>query len=191
MQNHFQSWHKVASIASIDITLMSLLLQYLDTVLSTLCTWRVRSSHPKEFYKKGVFKSSIKFTGKHLRRGPFCNKAVDWRPATSLNTESGVGTFLWILRNFYFENVCEGMPLKSKIFTGFCFCKILGFYYKRNRQLFYYEGTSSCMPLKIPERVNKVIFQNFSQLLLLNIHQQTKTFQSRQRNVSGMLFRCF
>ena len=35
------------------------------------------------------------------------------------------------------------MPLKSKTFTGVSFRKILGFYYKRKRQLFYSEGTSS------------------------------------------------
>ena len=35
--------------------------------------------------------------------------------------------------------------------------------YKRNRQLFYYEWISSYIPLKIPERVNRVIFQNSSE----------------------------
>ena len=50
--------------------------KYLDKFLSTLCTWGVRSSHLKEFFKKGVLKNSIKFTGKHMRRGLFCNKAA-------------------------------------------------------------------------------------------------------------------
>ena len=62
---------------------------------------------------------------------------------------------------------------------------------KRNR-LFYYEGTLSYIPLKIPERVNRVIFQNSSELLLLNIPQQTKAcskstikeYFRQQRNVS-------
>ena len=53
------------------------------------------------------------------------------------------------------------MPLKSNIFTGVTFRKILGFYYKRKRQLFYYEGIS-LKTLKIPERVNRVIYQNSS-----------------------------
>ena len=80
-----------------------------------------------------------------------------------------------LYKNIYFANVCEGMPLKSKIFPGVSFRKILSFYYKRKRQLSYYEGTSSYIPLEIPERVNRVISQNFSELLLLKISQQTKT----------------
>ena len=66
----------------------------MDKFLSTLCTWGVRSSHQKGFFKKGVLKNSIKFTEKHMRRGLFCNKAAGWRPATSLNTESGTSAFL-------------------------------------------------------------------------------------------------
>ena len=45
--------------------------------------------------------------------------------------------------------------LKSKIFTRVSFLKILGFCCKQSKQLFYYEGT-----FKIPERVNRVTFQN-------------------------------
>ena len=72
------------------------------------------------------------------------------------------------------------MTLKSKIFTEVSIRKILGFYYKRERQLFYYEGTSSYIPLKFPEGINRVISQN-----PLKIHQQTKLVQSQQkRNVS-------
>ena len=111
-----------------------------------LRTWRVRSSHLEE-YKKDVLKYSTKFTRKHLRWGLFYNKAAGWRPIASLNTESGTGAFLWIFwnlyKNIYFANVCEGMPLISKIFTGVSFRKMLGFYYKWKRQLFYYKGTSS------------------------------------------------
>ena len=55
------------------------------------------------------------------------------------------------------------------------FRKILGFYYKPNKQLFYCEGTLSFIPLKIDERVSRVIFQNSSELLHLKIPQQTKT----------------
>ena len=70
------------------------LLQYLDTFLSTLCNFRVRSSRLEEFYKKGGLKNFPKFTGKHQRLGLFCDKATDWWPAISLNTESGTGVFM-------------------------------------------------------------------------------------------------
>ena len=96
-----------------------------------LCTRRVRSNHLEEFYKH-----STKSTG-NLLWGLFYNKAVSWRPVTSLNAESGTGVFLWIFwnlyKNIYFANVCEGMSLISKIFTGVSFCKMLGFCYKQKR----------------------------------------------------------
>ena len=59
--------------------------------------------------------------------------------------------------------------LKSKIFTGVSFRKVLGFYYKHNRQLFHYQETLPYIPLKIPERINGVIFQNSTELLLFKI----------------------
>ena len=59
--------------------------------------------------------------------------------------------FLEIFTNIYFANVCEGLPLKSKIFTGISFRKILGFYYKRNKQPFYCEGTLPFIALEIAE----------------------------------------
>ena len=40
-----------------------------------------------------------------------------------------------IFKNIYFANVCEGQPLKSKIFSGGFVRNILGFYYKRDGQL--------------------------------------------------------
>ena len=54
--------------------------------------------------------------------------------------------FLEILKSIYFANICDGMPLKSKIFTGVSFRKILGFSYKRKRQLFYYEELRLTFP---------------------------------------------
>ena len=42
----------------------------------------------------------------------------------------------FLYKNNYFPDDCEGM-------FGVSFRKILGFYYKRKRQLFHYEGTSS------------------------------------------------
>ena len=58
--------------------------QYLDTLLATLSTWRVRRSRPEEFYIKGVPKNSTEFTGKHLCRGLFCNKVTGLKLATLL-----------------------------------------------------------------------------------------------------------
>ena len=58
-----------------------------------------------------------------------------------------------IFKNIYFTNVFEGPP-SSKIFTGVSFRKILGLYYKRNRQLSYYEETSSYFPENSPADKN-------------------------------------
>ena len=66
-----------------------------------------------------------------------CPKVSFYNKATaSLNTESGqvfYYEFCEIFKNIYFTNVCEGLPLKSKIFTGVSFRKMLDFYYKQNR----------------------------------------------------------
>ena len=69
--------------------------------------------------------------------------------------------FCETFKNIYFANLCEGLFLKSKILTGVSFLKILDFYYKRNRRLYFYEGTSSYILLKISERVNRIIFSGF------------------------------
>ena len=93
--------------------------------------------------------------------------------------------FCKIFKNIYFADVREGLPLNCKISAGVSFCKGLVFYYKQNRKLFYHEGTSPYIRLKISERVNRVIFQNSAELLLLKIPQQTKTLkdvQSLQQN---------
>ena len=95
-----------------------------------------------------------------------CIETHSWRPATSTKTESVQVLsckFCEIVKNIYFANVFVSLPLKSKIFTGVSFRKLLGFYYKRNRQFFYYGGTSLYIPLKIPKSVNKVTLQNFSE----------------------------
>ena len=58
------------------------------------------------------------------------NKAAGWSPATLLNTESGLGAFLWIVRNLEEHLFCrhlKGLPLKGNIFSGVSFLKILGF----------------------------------------------------------------
>ena len=67
-------------------------------------------------------------------------------------------------KSIYFANVCESLLLKTKIFTGVSLRKVLRFYYNQQRQLFYYEGTSLYIPSKTPERINRVIFQNSSEL---------------------------
>ena len=41
--------------------------------------------------------------------------------------------FFEIFKDIYFANVCEGLPLKNKIFIRVSFRKILGFHHKRNR----------------------------------------------------------
>ena len=46
---------KLTNIASIDITLMSLL-QYLDTILSTLFTWTIRSSRLEDSKENMILK---------------------------------------------------------------------------------------------------------------------------------------
>ena len=98
---------------------------------------------------------------------------------TSLNTESGtdifsVSSLKSFYKNIYFANVSKGMPLKSKIFSGVSFRKTLGIYCKRKRQLFNYEGIS-LQTLKIPELVNRIIFCNSSELLLIKVSHQAKT----------------
>ena len=140
-------YHKVTNIAWTDITFVSLL-QYLDKFLSTFCAWRVISSQPEEFFKKNVPQNFIKFTGKHLH----------------------------LVEVLYFRTSILQMSARAcRSLQEFFFRKILGFYYKRNRQLFYYEDTSPYITLNILERINRVIFRNSSELLLLNISQQSKT----------------
>ena len=145
-------------------------------------------SRSEEFYKKGVHKYSAKFTRKHLCRDLFCKacnfiKHRIWHRCFPVNFEKS-------LRPCFLQNVCEDLLLKSKILIGVSFSKILGFYYKRSRQLFYYGGTSSYIHLQIPKCVNKVIFQNSSELLLPKIPQQTKTCKIYKGMFQVSLFGC-
>ena len=50
--------------------------------------------------------------------------------------------FCEIFKDIFFASVCEDLPLNKKIFIRVSFRKMLGFYYKRNKQTFYYEGIS-------------------------------------------------
>ena len=56
-------------------------------------------------------------------------------------------------------------------------------------QLFYYEGTSSCITLRVPERVNRVISQISFELCLLKIPQQTKNMFKVDKK--GMFQECY
>ena len=142
-----------------------------------------------------IFLKVPEITRKHLLWGLFCNKAPGLRPATSLNTESGTGSFLWILQNLhknkYFAKACEGRPLKSKIFTGVSFRKTLGFDHKRKRQLFYYDELCQIFTWKFLS-VNRIISQNSLSCCFWKYHRRQKTVLYRQkRNVSGTtLFGC-
>ena len=59
-----------------------------------------RNSHQRCSMKKGVLRNFTKFTGKHLCQSLFFNKVADLRLATFLKRGSGIGVFLWFLRNF-------------------------------------------------------------------------------------------
>ena len=54
----------------------------------------LRSSHRRCSVKKGVFKNSRKFTGKHLCWSHFLTKLLTFRPATLLNSDSNTDVFL-------------------------------------------------------------------------------------------------
>ena len=49
----------------------------LDHLVLLLILTHFRSSRPEMFYKKGVLRNFVKFTGKHLS---FFNKVADFRP---------------------------------------------------------------------------------------------------------------
>ena len=96
--------------------------------------------------------------------------------------------FCEIYKNIYFANVCEDLLVKSKIINAVFFRKVLGFYYKQNKEPFYYEETAPYIPLKIPERLSRAILQNSSKFLLLKILQQTKIYsKSKTKKVMALL----
>ena len=88
----------------------------------------------------------------------------------------------------YFINVYGWLLFKGKIFAGISFRKVSGFYNKKNRELFYFERTGRYLFLKIPERLNKIVFQNAFEWLLLKIPQETKKDQRRQLMLFGCLY---
>ena len=135
---------------------------------------RFRSSHSEVFYKKDVLKNAVKFTGKNLSKFTgkhlLFNKFACWMPAISSHRlQHRCFALNFSLKETYFINVSNRLLLRSDIFVVVSFRKALGFCIKQNRQLFYYERTVSCVSLKIPERLNKVVFQNFFEWLLLKI----------------------
>ena len=49
--------------------------------------WLLFSNRAKMFYNKGLLKSFVKPTGKHLCQSLFCNEAADRRSANSLKMD--------------------------------------------------------------------------------------------------------
>ena len=83
----------------------------------------------------------------------------------------------------HFINVYGWLFFKSQIFVGVSFRKAAGFYNKKNRQLFYFERTGRYLFLKNPERLNKIIFQNtFEWLLLKYTRKQKKSKVGNEKN---------
>ena len=108
---------------------------------------------------------------------------------------------MWGLGGLQVYGICSYRLVHSEVvevrsnYNLFSFHNILGFCYKRSRQLFYYEGTLSYIILKILERVNRVIFQNSSELLLLKIPPSDKNMSKVDNKkgattASGMKFEC-
>ena len=106
----------------------------------------------------------------------------------------------WEIFKKTFVNVCVGLLLKSKISSAiFSQVKLQIFsfsYYEQNRQLSYYEGTAWYISLKILERLNRVIFQNYSDWSLLKKPQVTKTYwksttKKTPELLEIILFGCF
>ena len=69
------------------------------------------------FYKKGVLKNFVKFTGKHLRQNLFSIKLQVSALQLYQKGESDTGDFLRISQNFQ-EHLCCRTPL------GDCFCPL-------------------------------------------------------------------
>ena len=76
---------KMSKLMQINLTVFivrqSILIQHL---LLSLIIERFKSSCPDVFYKKGVPRNFVKFTGKHLCQSFFLNKVAGLRPATLL-----------------------------------------------------------------------------------------------------------
>ena len=82
--------------------------------------------------------------------------------------------FSWKCLGFweYLDTFYYNWLLKSKIFAEVPFLEISGCYYKQNKELFCNESTEGivrCIFLKIPERFSRIIFQNSSERLLVEI----------------------
>ena len=56
-------------------------------------------SHPEVFYKKGILKNFVKFTGKHLCQNLFFNNVVGLKLQVA-KRDSRTGGFLRILQKF-------------------------------------------------------------------------------------------
>ena len=102
---------------------------------------------------------------------------------------------MWGLGGLQVYGICSYRLVHSEVvevrsnYNLFSFHNILGFCYKRSRQLFYYEGTLSYIILKILERVNSY----FSEFLWITASKNTpirqKHVQSRQQKRRYHCFR--
>ena len=112
----FQVFSTCKTIFKFDVIAIS------GLVLIYFYVLEVRSSHPEKFCKKDVLKNS---TNSHENFYAGVSLAIRLQAGhlqLHYITESGTDAFMWILwnlyKNIYFINVCEGMPLKSRIFSG-------------------------------------------------------------------------
>ena len=116
--------------------------------------WMLRSSCPRVFYKIGVPKIFVNFTGKHLCRSLFLNKITGIRPATLLKN-SDTGVFLWFLRN---SQACNFIRKETSTQVLSCeFCEIFkDIFFSRTPPLaaFEYLNVVLCFSLIADECVN-------------------------------------
>ena len=84
--------------------------------------------------------------------------------------------FYDIFKRAYFINVCGQLLLKSKsLLLESLFVRLQVFTINRRENCFTVEELRNIFPLKIPESLNKFIFQNSFEWLLFKILQETKT----------------
>ena len=82
----FSSWPSFFKDLEISKTLLSYSANLrkftIGIIILALRYFTYRSSHPRCFVNKGVLKSFVKFTGKHLCQNLFFNKVAGLSPAT-------------------------------------------------------------------------------------------------------------
>ena len=86
-----------------------------EKILHAIC----RSSHRRWSVRKGVLRNFAKFTGKHLCQSFFFNKIAGSGLQLYQKRDSGTGSFLPVLRNFY-EHLFKKTPLGDCFWTSDC-----------------------------------------------------------------------